>query len=264
MEVNASAFYLIHLLDRAVELISRYVPISVSDLRTATANQAEKWVAALLSMIAGALGSFMAVFASALAVFFILFFLLRDGKSMLRRAAVLLPLRADQTRRLFARVREALYATVYGMLAIAGIQGTLTGIAFWGLGITSPVLWAIITALCALLPVIGTSLILVPAISMLIFSGYWIKGLYSPCLGAGNRPSDRQFIAPTTDRKSHQTFDTISFFALLGGLKAFGALGLFIGPVILAIVLALFQFLREEKRTDNWRRSGEIAQTARQ
>ena len=171
------SLYLIHLLDRAVELVSRYLPISASDLQTATANQAEKGVAALLSMTAGAVGSFTALLANALAAFFILFFFFRDGKAMLRRTAVLLPLHADQTRRLFARVRIPSTPLYMGRSPWQHCKALSRVLAFWFLGITSPVLWAIVTALCALLPVIGTSIVLLPAISMLIFSGYWIKGI---------------------------------------------------------------------------------------
>jgi predicted PurR-regulated permease PerM len=115
--------YLIHLLDRTVELLSRYLPISAADLRTATVNQAQKGVAALLSMTAGIVGSLTALVADALAAFSILFFFFRDGKAILRRTAVLLPLHADQTRRLFTRVKDTLNATVYGTLTIAALQG---------------------------------------------------------------------------------------------------------------------------------------------
>ena len=134
-------------------------------------------MAVLLGITAGALGSFAAVLANALTAFFILFFLLRDGKAMLRRVAVLLPLRPDQTRRLFALVKNTLNATVYGTLTMAALQGTLAGLAFWLLGVSSAGLWGIVTALCALLPLIGTGIVLLPAISMLIFSGHWIRGL---------------------------------------------------------------------------------------
>src|SRR5664280_2289619 len=61
---------------------------------------------------------------------------------------------------------------------------------------------------------------------------------YSPCLGSSNSPSGRQFAAPTTDRKPHKTLDAICFLCTAGGLKAFGAVGVFIGPIVLAITLA--------------------------
>jgi len=256
------SLYLIHLLDRAVELMSRYLPISTSDLRTATVNQAEKGVALLLSMTAGAVGSFTALLANALAAFFILFFFFRDGKAMLRRTAVLLPLHSDQTRRLVICVKDTLNATVYGTLIMATLQGALTGIAFWVLGIASPALWAIVTALCALLPVIGTSIVLLPAISMLIFSGHWIKGLILLTWGLAIVHPIDNLLRPQLIGNRTRLSTLYVFFALLGGLKAFGALGVFIGPIVLAVTLALFKFLREEKRARNWSRNHETSQLA--
>ena len=179
------SLYLIHLLERAVELVSSYIPVSSSDLKAATVNQAEKGIAALLGMTAGALGSLTALLTNAFIAFVILFFLLRDGKAMLRRAVVLLPLRSDQTKRLLTLVEDTLNATVYGTLAIAALQGALAGLAFWLLGVTSAGLWGIVTAVCALLPLIGTGIVLLPAVSMLMFSGHWIKGLILLSLGTG-------------------------------------------------------------------------------
>jgi predicted PurR-regulated permease PerM len=244
--------YLISLFDGAVELLGRYLPISVLELRNAIVNQAEKWVAVLLSMTAGAIGSVTALIANTFIAFFILFFFFRDGRGMLRRASVILPLRRDQARRLFARVRDTLNAIVYGTLAMAALQGALTGIAFWILGVTSPVIWAIVTGLCALLPVIGTAFVLLPAISMLVFSGHGVKALILLVWGlAVVHPVDN-VLRPYLIGGRVKLSTLYVFFAVLGGLKAFGPLGLFTGPLILAITVALFTFLREEKRTGSW------------
>lgn len=244
--------YLLYLFERAIELLSRYLPISVSDLRNATVNQAEKSVAVLLNITAGALGSISSLVANAFVAFFVLFFFFRDGRGMLRRASVVLPLKREQVRRLFARVQDTLHAIVYGTLAMAALQGALAGVAFWMLGITSPVVWAIITALCALLPVIGTAIVLLPAISMLVFSGHWIKGLILFAWGmAVVHPVDN-VLRPYLIGGRVKLSTLYVFFALIGGLKAFGTLGLFIGPLILAITMALFTFLKEEKRAGSW------------
>jgi predicted PurR-regulated permease PerM len=243
------SLYLIHLFERTLELMSSYLPISTADLRSATVNQAEKGVSALLGMTAGVLGSFTAFLANALIAFFILFFLLRDGNDMLRRAAVLIPLRRDQTRRLVALVKDTLNATVYGTLAMAALQGALVGLAFWCLGVTSAGLWAIVTALCALLPFIGTGIVLLPAISMLIFGGHWIKGVILLAWGLAIVHPVDNLLRPHLIGSRTKLSTLYVFFALLGGLKAFGGLGVFVGPIVLAITLALLKFLREEKRT---------------
>ena len=253
--------YLIDLLERAVDLVSRYLPMSASDLRTAIVNQAEKGVAALLGMTAGALGTFTALLVNALTAFFILFFLLRDGKAMLRRTAVLLPLRGDQTRRLFRLVKDILNATVYGTLTMAVLQGALAGLAFWFLGVTSAGLWGIVTALCALLPFVGTGIVLLPAVSMLIFSGHWIKGLILLAWGLMIVHPVDNLLRPHLIGSRTKLSTLYVFFALLGGLQAFGALGVFIGPIVLAITLALLKFLREEKRAGHWSFDRETSQS---
>ncbi len=255
------SLYVIHLFERAVELVSSYLPISTSDLRSATVNQAEKGVSTLLGMTAGVLGSFTALLANALIAFFILFFLLRDGNAILRRAAVLLPLRRDQTRRLFALVKDTLNATVYGTLTMAALQGALAGLALWFLGVTSAGLWAIVTAMCALLPWIGTGIVLLPAISMLMFSGHWIKGLILLAWGLAIVHPVDNLLRPHLIGSRTKLSTLYVFFALLGGLKAFGGLGLFIGPIVLAVTVALLKFLREEKRAGSWSLERETSQS---
>ena len=167
---------------------------------------------------------------------------------MLRRAYVLLPLRVDQVRRLFARIEETLKAIVYGSIAMAALQGVLSGVAFWVLGLGSPILWATVTALCALLPVIGTGFVLAPAISMLLFSGHWVKALILLAWGLIVVHPIDNVLRPYLIGDRTKLSTLFVFFAILGGLRTFGAMGVFIGPIILAATLALVSFLREENR----------------
>ena len=82
--------FIVQLFDRAVAFASRYISIPVADLQRAILNQAEKTVAGLIAMSARALGNMTSLALDAFIVFFILFFLFRDGSSMLRRGAILL------------------------------------------------------------------------------------------------------------------------------------------------------------------------------
>ena len=240
--------YIVDLSERAVILVGRYLPISSPDLRTAAMNQVQKGVAMIVNSTAGLVGGITSTIVNALISFFILFFLFRDGRSMLRRTYVLLPLRVDQVRRLFARIEETLKAIVYGSIAMAALQGVLTGLAFRVLGIGSPILWATVTALCALLPVIGTGFVLVPAISMLLFSGHWVKALILLAWGLIVVHPIDNVLRPYLIGERTKLSTLFVFFAILGGLRTFGAMGVFIGPIILAATLALVSFLREENR----------------
>lgn len=244
--------FIVQLSDRAIAFASRYISIPVSDLQNSILSQAEKAVASLITMSAGVVGSMTSFALDALIAFFILFFLFRDGRFMLRRVGVMLPLKPDQVRRLLKCVRDTVNAIAYGSIAMAAIQGTLTGLAFWFLGITSPVAWGIVTTLCALLPIIGTSFVLLPAIGMLIFSGHWIKGLILLVWAVIVVHPVDNVLRPYLIGERVKLSTLYVFFAMLGGLKTFGGLGVFIGPLILALTVALFRFLREEKRAGQW------------
>src|ERR1035437_7452854 len=244
--------FCVQLPDRPIAFKSRYISIPVSDLQNSILSQAEKAVASLITMSAGVVGSMTSFALDALIAFFILFFLFRDGRFMLRRVGVMLPLKPDQVRRLLECVKDTLNAIAYGTLAMAAIQGALTGLAFWFLGITSPVAWGIVTTLCALLPIIGTAFVLLPATCMLIFSGHWIKGLILFVWAVAVVHPVDNVLRPYLIGERVKLSTLYVFFALLGGLKTFGGLGVFIGPLILAVTVALFRFLREEKRAGSW------------
>src|ERR1700674_360355 len=105
--------FILQLSDRAIAWASHYVPISVPNLQGALLSQVEKAVANVLGATAGFVGGLSAFGLNTFIAIFVMFFLLRDGKSMSRRLAIILPLRIGQTRRLFSLVQETLHAIVY-------------------------------------------------------------------------------------------------------------------------------------------------------
>jgi predicted PurR-regulated permease PerM len=244
--------FIIQLFDRAIARASEYLPISVPSLQGTLLSQVEKAVANVLGATAGFVSGVSAFGLNTFIAIFVMFFLLRDGKSMSRRLAIILPLRIGQARRLFSLARETLHAIVYGMLAMAAIQGALTGLAFWFLGLTSPVVWGLLASLLAVLPVVGTTLVWLPAACMLLLSGHWIKGVLLIIWGVAIVHPVDNVLRPYLIGERVKLSTLYVFFALLGGLKTFGGLGVFVGPLILAVTVALFRFLREEKRAGNW------------
>ena len=244
--------FMVRAVDWAIAVANNYVPISVPDLQQAVSRQSEKAVAELLAVTAGVVGNLSTLFLNAVMSFFVLFFLMRDGRAMLRRGSILLPLSQNQVSRLFQHLKHVLYAIVYGTLTIAAVQGTLTGIAFWILGLTSPVVWGLVTALCAMLPIIGTTLVFFPAICMLVVDGHWVKALILLIWALLIVHPVDNLLRPYLIGERVKLSTLYVLVALLGGLKAFGGLGVFLGPLILAVTIALFGFLREEKRAGNW------------
>jgi len=240
-------------LDRVLAYLVPHIPITTTTLEGTVAAQFETAISALLGKTLGAVGSITGFVINGAIAFFVLFFFLRGGRSMMRRAIVMFPLRIAHSNRLVSCVKDTLSAVVYGTLVMAALQGTLTGIAFWSLGLPSPALWAVVTGLCALLPVLGTALVFGPATLILILGGSWVKAsilvLWALVIV---HPVDN-ILRPYLIGDRAKLSTLFVFFALVGGLRAFGEVGVFLGPLILAITMALFKFLREEKRMESRR-----------
>jgi len=111
--------FVVQVFDRAIAWANHYVSFAVPNLQGALLSQVEKAVAALLASTAGFVGGISSLGLNTFAAIFIVFFLFRDGRPMLRRLTITRPLRLDQTRRLFVRVKDTLHAIVYGTLAMA-------------------------------------------------------------------------------------------------------------------------------------------------
>ena len=248
--------FVVQLFNRAISWAGHYLPLSVSDLQRAVLAHTEGAIGGLLAFSGSLATRATSLIVDMAVTVFVLFFLLRDGRTLLRKGAVLVPLRREQVRRLFIRIKTTLYAIVYGTIAMAAIQGALTGVAFWILGLAAPVLWGVIAGLCALLPVIGTTMVLLPAVCMLLFSGYWIKAIILAVWGLLIVHPVDNILRPYLIGDRARLSMLMVFFALFGGLEAFGPVGLFVGPLILSLTVASFTFLREDLREErhagNW------------
>jgi predicted PurR-regulated permease PerM len=226
--------------------LSRFIGESRFDLRAAIQNQLQQISAALLSGIAGLVGNLTSFVVDSVTTFFTLFFLFRDGRTVRRRLMAILPLRPDQVEKLTGGVSRTIVASMYGGLAVALAQGMLISLAFWVLSVPSPILWGLVTALFSFVPIIGSAAVWVPIAIILMFSGHLIKGLLLLAWGAGVVGMADNVVRPLVISEQVKFYPLYIFFALLGGMQAFGLAGLFVGPVVLAIALALFSLWREE------------------
>lgn len=252
--------YFSHLTQAPLAWVGRLIHVPQAELEAAMRGRLEQGIGFLLSFAAGVVGNLTALVVNLVIAFFVLFFLFRDGRRAVRWTAAALPVRRDYTARLFHRVNETLMATVYGVLGVNIIQGTLTGLAFWFLGLPSPVLWGVVTTLTSLIPALGTTAVWVPASVLLVASGHWGKGLILAAWGTAVVHPVDNIVRPYVIGGRLKLHTLYVFFALLGGLEAFGIMGLFIGPVVFSLMLALAGILREEGRVNGWWRRGRHAE----
>jgi predicted PurR-regulated permease PerM len=188
----------------------------------------------------GALGSLLG-FAIML---FLLFFFLRDGDAMLARARRLIPLDDERKERLFRQLSGVTRAIVVGTSVTAVLQGVLIGIGFKIAGLPSPVVFGVLAALLSMLPVGGSAFVWGPAAIWLFIDGRWGYGIFMlvwGLLGAGLDNVLRPMLI--SGRASISALAV--FIGVLGGIPAFGSIGIIAGPVVLSLALALIEFAEE-------------------
>jgi predicted PurR-regulated permease PerM len=204
--------------------------------------------AALLGQSVGLIGGIIGAIFKAFFVIFTMYYLFRDGDRFVRSLPGILPFERSQSEALINRVNEVVGAGVYGVVSIAMIQGALSGLAFWILGVPSPILWAVVTAFICMIPVAGSFLVWLPASIFLIAAGQWGKGIALVLWGALVVSTVDNFLRPRLIKNQTKLHELFIFFSVLGGLRLFGLLGIVLGPVILAITLGLLETFSRHKR----------------
>ena len=191
-----------------------------------------------------ATGLFDAVVSSAL-VIFAMFLLLRDGRQIVRVIADVLPFERSRNDALLVRIKDVVHASIYGVVVIAVVQGTLCGIMFAALGIPAAPLWGMLTVFVSVLPVIGAFGVWGPGTLYLVLNGAWGKAIVLAVWGALVVSGVDNVLRPRLVAGRAGLSELAMFFALLGGLRVFGPVGIVLGPVAFATAAAIVEALRQ-------------------
>lgn len=211
------------------------------------ASQLLHWLASLGSKVfLGAIGTAVGF----VLMVFMLFFFIRDGAEMFATARALIPMSETYKAQLFDHLGAVTRAMVLGTGLTALIQGTLVGIAFLIVGLPSPLVFAVIALLTSLLPFGGTALVWAPAALVLASQGRWGATVFMLLWGAVLVSLVDNVVRPMLVSGRANVGTLTIFIGVLGGLAAFGAIGLFLGPVVLALIIALIRFMLELRRTE--------------
>ena len=187
------------------------------------------------------MGNIVTSIVKAFFVLFTMYYLFRDGEKIADNLPEALPFNREQSEALIARTKHVISASVYGVMTIAALQGFLAGLAYWILGIPSPILWAVLTAFVCMIPIAGSFLIWLPLAIYLMINGYWTRALLLIVWGALVISTIDNFLRPKLVGNQTKLHELFIFFSVLGGISVFGLLGIVLGPVVLAITLGLLQ-----------------------
>ena len=218
-----------------------------------TLAQIQAWAVeaaqAILKALAGLgraafLGALGTVIGFAL-MMFILFFAIRDSERVFRALRELVPLEEKEKTRLFGHLASVTRALVYGTGVTAIVQGTLIGLGFAAVGLPSPVVFGVLAALAALIPLAGTPVVWVPAVIVLAAQGRWTAVLIMVVWGGFVTTIDN-FLRPWLVSGRAEIGALTVFVGVLGGIAAFGPIGIILGPLVLALAIALIRFSLEK------------------
>jgi predicted PurR-regulated permease PerM len=177
-----------------------------------------------------------------------LFFLLRDGEWIRERIGALLPLEPHRFDELVETISESIAANMYGVLAVAVAQGTLGAIGYAIAGLPSVVLWSVATSVFSMIPLAGAAAVWVTGCLYLLAVGSWGKAIFLAVWGAGVISTADNIVRPLVLSGKVKLHTLLIFFSLLGGVRAFGIIGLFVGPIIVSVAMALLKMLEDERR----------------
>lgn len=173
-----------------------------------------------------------------------LYYFLKDGRRFVASFIALSPLSDRYDRDVLDRMALAVNSMVRGQLLIALIQGFLTGLGFWLFGVPNPALWGSVAAVTALVPGIGTSIVLVPGIVYLFAIGHLWQGVGLSLWGVLVVGLIDNFLGPILIGRGAKIHPLFILFAVLGGIALYGPLGFLLGPLTVSLLYALLDIYR--------------------
>ena len=227
--------------------VEEYFQQTGKDVRTVILDNVQQVGGTAASIVSAAVGNIVMGTLSLAITVVTVFFFLRDGKALMGWLYEVLPFPQERQRLLFGRMHMVVRATVYGVGMVALTEGLLGGLAFWVLGLPTPVLWGTVIAIMAFLPVLGASVVWAPAAIMLAFQGAYIKAIILTVWGVVFIGFLADYVLRTyVIGQGTQLHVLLVFFSVLGGIGAFGLIGIVAGPMIMATGLALIESAKSE------------------
>jgi len=232
-------------LERPLAWIDANTTISLAQLQGWLIEGSRKVLEGLVSsggtFVMGALGTA----ASFVLMLFVLFFVLRDGPGVAQQVVQMLPIGERRRARLWQHLADVTRAVFLGIGLTALVQGILVGVGFWIAGLPSPLVFGVVAVLVALIPMVGSALVWAPGALFLAARGEYGYAIFLAVWGAVVVGMVDNFLRPMLISGRADVPTLAVFVGVMGGLAAFGFIGLFVGPIVLGLLVALFRYESE-------------------
>ncbi len=223
----------------AVQSLTRFSPVPIDSL------DINQYLKQGLSWLLQHLGPLFANVAKAMVGVFIflvaLYYLFKDGQKLKRAVVALSPLQNIHDETIFSKLALAINSVIKGNLTVALVQGILTAIGLAIFGVPNAVLWGSVAAITALIPGVGTTLVLIPAILFLFLSGETLFAVGLLLWGVTAVGLADNFLRPKLVERGMRLHPFLILLSIFGGIGFFGPLGFLLGPIVLSLLFALLE-----------------------
>lgn len=228
-------------LSRIIDVNNFDIKQNLTDLARSISTFLVSQSATLVRGLGGILGSFFILM-------FAMYYLLKDHLKITAKLMKISPLPLEYELELFKKFREMSRATVYGIFLVSVIKGILGGIGFLIAGIPNPLFWGTAIGIFSLLPLVGPTIIWLPAAVLLILNGQVTQGVFLLIWGTAVISTiDNIFQAYFIGGQANLN-PLLVFMSVFGGIAVFGLLGVIFGPLILTLFLTFLHIYELEYR----------------
>ena len=224
-------------------LKSMLAKMGLTDLeavQTSIAAAVSSWIGLIAPRVFLIGQSTVKFFVSLFAMLYLIFFLFRDGNTLIGYLKMAMPFRPALQETLLMRFTLVVRATVKGDILVAMLQGGLAGLGFWVLGIHATILWTVLMSFFALLPLFGAALVWMPFAIYFLATGAIRQGIVLLVYGVLVVGLVDNFVRPFLIGQATKMPEFIVLISTLGGVATFGLQGFITGPVVAAMFIAVW------------------------
>jgi predicted PurR-regulated permease PerM len=238
--------FVLEKMDQLVRWAAGMIGVAAPDLAGMARERLEGISQWLLLGVATVVRGIGVTIVNALLSAVILFFFLRDGERIRDAVADLLPLTRQDCDELSRIIANTVKANFYGVLGVASAQGVLTGIGWAIAGLSSPFTWGAIAAIASMIPVAGPALVWAPGALTLLGTGSSGRAAFLALWGVLVVGMADNVLRPMLVMEKTKQHPLLVLLSLIGGVSTFGLMGLFLGPLIVSVLIAVIGLLRRE------------------
>jgi predicted PurR-regulated permease PerM len=216
------------------------------DIKSPVINGLRELSTAMAAQLGSMIKNILLAVVNLFIMLFVIFFFFRDGKAYADELTDILPFPKQQKQSIMEKLGNTFSAVLNGLFVVSLFQGFMTGLGFLIFGVPFWVFWGFLAAIAALIPLGGTALIWVPGAAYLYVTGFELNAILLAAWGVLFVSVPDNFLRPLLIGKKAKLPVFFLFLGILGGIQAYGILGILFGPLVVTLLIAFLEIYREE------------------